>query len=152
MIAAMVKIDTGEIGSFMMPGNEADLYDGQVIGGLTVVWDRENVFGDNPGYGQHTHYYNGTAFIEKAESPSIFHVYNWTTHAWDWSSADFWQKVRADRDLKLSLSDWTQLPDSPITSEKRAEWVTYRAALRNVPANNSSVTELDNITWPNEPT
>lgn len=152
MIAALVNLETGQIGSFIMPGNEADLHDGQKVGDLTVLWDHEDVFGDNPGYGQHTHYYNGTAFVQKAESPSIFHVYNWATHEWDWNSADFWQKVRADRDLKLALSDWTQFSDSPLTSEKKAEWLTYRESLRDVPTNNSSVTELDSIVWPNEPT
>jgi len=35
------------------------------------------------------------------------------------------------RDLKLQASDYTQLLDVPLTAEKRAEWATYRQALRD---------------------
>ena len=55
---------------------------------------------------------------------------------------DFWPKVRRDRDLLLAECDWTQNSDSPLTTEKKAEWATYRQALRDVPATNSSNTSL----------
>lgn len=64
---------------------------------------------------------------------------------------DFWPKVRRDRDLLLAECDWTQNSDSPLTTEKKAEWATYRQALRDVPATNSSVTNIDNVVWPTEP-
>lgn len=40
--------------------------------------------------------------------------------------------VRAVRNYLLSQCDWTQLPDSPLTEAKRAEWATYRQALRDI--------------------
>ena len=40
--------------------------------------------------------------------------------------------VRSIRNTLLSQSDWTQLPDSPLTEVKRAEWATYRQALRDI--------------------
>jgi hypothetical protein len=43
---------------------------------------------------------------------------------------DLW--VRRPRDIDLAMSDWTQLPDSPLTPEKKAEWQTYRQQLRNL--------------------
>jgi hypothetical protein len=49
------------------------------------------------------------------------------------------------------MTDWTQGADSPLSADKKAEWATYRAALRNVPANNSSVTLLNDIVWPTKP-
>jgi len=58
-----------------------------------------------------------------------------------------WQSVRSTRDQRLSSSDWTQLPDVPLTAEKRAEWATYRQALRDV----TSQPDPFNITWPVEP-
>lgn len=64
---------------------------------------------------------------------------------------DFWPKVRRDRDLLLTESDWTQVADTPLTDSKKAEWATYRQALRDVPATNSSVTNIDNVVWPTEP-
>tara|TARA_R110000868_G_scaffold131053_1_gene340964 strand:- start:7490 stop:7993 length:504 start_codon:yes stop_codon:yes gene_type:complete len=39
--------------------------------------------------------------------------------------------LRRIRDGKLQSCDYTQLPDVPLTTEKRAEWVTYRQQLRD---------------------
>tara|TARA_R100001443_G_scaffold387_2_gene1466 strand:+ start:1513 stop:1881 length:369 start_codon:yes stop_codon:yes gene_type:complete len=64
---------------------------------------------------------------------------------------DFWPKVRRDRNTLLTESDWTQTVDSPLSSSKKTEWATYRQALRDVPANNSSKTSFDNVVWPTEP-
>lgn len=40
--------------------------------------------------------------------------------------------VREQRDRLLAASDWTQGPDSPLSSAKKTEWATYRQALRDV--------------------
>lgn len=64
---------------------------------------------------------------------------------------DFWPKVRRDRDFLLAGCDWTQSSDSPLTTEKKTEWATYRQALRDVPADNSSKTSFDNVVFPTEP-
>lgn len=58
-----------------------------------------------------------------------------------------WKIIRAMRDQKLQESDWTQLPDVPLTAEQRAEWVTYRQALRDV----TNQPDPFNITWPVAP-
>ena len=42
---------------------------------------------------------------------------------------------RYTRNDLLKETDWTQVPDSPLTAAKRAEWVTYRQDLRNLPEN-----------------
>jgi hypothetical protein len=39
--------------------------------------------------------------------------------------------ARFQRDKKLSESDWTQLPSSPLSDAKKAEWEIYRQALRD---------------------
>jgi len=41
--------------------------------------------------------------------------------------------ARRKRDALLTASDWTQLPDAPLTAEQRAAWGVYRAALRHLP-------------------
>ena len=43
--------------------------------------------------------------------------------------AQQWQQVRDQRDGLLVVCDWTQLPDAPVD---RAEWATYRQALRDI--------------------
>ena len=44
-----------------------------------------------------------------------------------------WDEIRSKRDRRLAASDWTQMPDSPLTSSKKAEWATYRQGLRSLP-------------------
>ncbi len=59
--------------------------------------------------------------------------------------------MRERRNNLLIESDWTQGDDSPLSDSKKAEWQTYRQALRDVPANNTSATVREDITWPNKP-
>ena len=40
--------------------------------------------------------------------------------------------LRGVRSAYLAETDWTQLPDSPLTDAKRADWATYRQALRDI--------------------
>tara|TARA_R100000388_G_scaffold90091_1_gene71272 strand:- start:899 stop:1105 length:207 start_codon:yes stop_codon:yes gene_type:complete len=56
---------------------------------------------------------------------------------------------RAERTNRLTGTDWTQLSDAPITATKKAEYATYRQALRDLP---SSTSDFANPTWPTEPT
>ena len=58
-----------------------------------------------------------------------------------------WAILRAERDYLLSQCDWTQFPDSPLSTEKKAEWATYRQALRDLP----STTDINNVVYPNKP-
>ena len=50
----------------------------------------------------------------------------------------------------LRRTDWTQLPDSPLTDSKKTEWRTYRQALRDLPTH-SNWPELDGTEWPTPP-
>jgi hypothetical protein len=43
-------------------------------------------------------------------------------------------QVRRFRDAQLRASDWTQMPDSPLTDAQRQAWAVYRQALRDFPA------------------
>ena len=55
------------------------------------------------------------------------------------------QEVRNKRDSLLQMSDWTQLPDSPV---EKSAWATYRQALRDITAQSGFPWE---ITWPDAP-
>ena len=44
----------------------------------------------------------------------------------------FLERYRNWRKEELTSTDWTQLPDSPLTEAKRAEWAIYRQALRDI--------------------
>tara|TARA_X000001382_G_scaffold129200_1_gene120616 strand:+ start:127 stop:576 length:450 start_codon:yes stop_codon:yes gene_type:complete len=41
--------------------------------------------------------------------------------------------ARTDRNRLLTESDWTQLGDITLSSDKKTEWTNYRTALRNLP-------------------
>ena len=58
-----------------------------------------------------------------------------------------WNVVRGKRLLKLRASDWSVLPDVPMPAEKKAEWETYRQALRDI----TNQSDPFNITWPTPP-
>lgn len=52
------------------------------------------------------------------------------------------------RDTLLAGSDWTQLADVPLTATKKAQWATYRQALRDIP---SQPGYPGSVTWPTPP-
>ena len=63
---------------------------------------------------------------------------------------------RAVRNKKLTDSDWTQAPDSPLSEEKKKEWATYRQALRDLtktatPKFLSNSPKLDESNFPEKP-
>ena len=51
------------------------------------------------------------------------------------------------RDEKLKSSDWTQMPDSPLSDSDKASWATYRQALRDLPDH----ADWPNVDWPTKP-
>lgn len=69
---------------------------------------------------------------------------------WDAGTMDYqWSRIRERRNLRLRQNDWTQIADSQLIEAKRAEWATYRQALRDIPQDFISVND---IIWPAEPT
>ena len=63
-------------------------------------------------------------------------------------------KVRLRRNILLQDTDWTQMPDSPLSDSKKAEWATYRQALRDMMASytDSESNTVENTTFPTQPT
>lgn len=59
--------------------------------------------------------------------------------------------IRQRRAQLLAWSDWTQLPDSPLTAEKKQAWAAYRAALRNLTTEFADAVNADDIVWPTNP-
>jgi len=60
--------------------------------------------------------------------------------------------IRDNRHNRLKGTDWTVGADSPLSDSKKAEWQTYRQALRDLPSSYSSaITDRDSISWPTKP-
>jgi hypothetical protein len=67
------------------------------------------------------------------------------------------EEIRDERDRLLTNSDWTQFPDSPLTTEQKTSWATYRQELRDFPStflddNGDLLVTILTPTWPTEPT
>jgi hypothetical protein len=71
------------------------------------------------------------------------------------ASRDYWVHLRFIRNDLLTQSDWTQLPDSPLSTEKQLEWIFYRNNLRNLPDNIEDpkplALNLNHPSWPIPP-
>lgn len=90
-------------------------------------------------------------WVARAERPAGYYDWNLGTNSWDLNSENLMSQLRQKRDNVLALCDWTQIPDASLTDSKKAEWRTYRQALRDLPANSSSVAFLTEVVWPTTP-
>jgi hypothetical protein len=61
---------------------------------------------------------------------------------------EFLVYLRRQRDLLLNETDWTVLPDSPLSLELREQYLVYRQALRDLPQNTNS---YETLVWPTRP-
>ena len=57
---------------------------------------------------------------------------------------------RETRNELLAASDWTQMPDSPLTDEAKTSWASYRTLLRTLPTHENWPT-LEDSDWPSQP-
>lgn len=58
------------------------------------------------------------------------------------------KQERMRRDFLLRQSDWTVLPDAPISEQRRQAFLAYRQLLREIPQQSGFP---DNIVWPEKP-
>jgi hypothetical protein len=58
-----------------------------------------------------------------------------------------WERVRATRNRRLAASDWSALPDVPMSDEVRRAWFDYRQALRDI----TEQSDPFSIVWPETP-
>lgn len=75
-----------------------------------------------------------------------FSVADMDPEAIDALTASQWDSVRTDRNKRLADCDWTQLPDCPLDSPTRLEWISYRQALRDI----TEQADPFAIAWPQE--
>ena len=60
--------------------------------------------------------------------------------------------LKAGRNTRLDDTDWTQMPDCPLSDDAKTAWATYRQELRDLPAAQADPYDPDNFTgWPTRP-
>lgn len=64
------------------------------------------------------------------------------------ADADKARSVRGQRGVELMRTDWTQLPDAPLTTEKKLQWAQYRQQLRDVTNQQGFPWQVE---WPTKP-
>ena len=59
--------------------------------------------------------------------------------------------LRGQRESLLKNSDWTVMPDSPLSDSKKTEWTTYRQQLRDITDGVSTEEQALAVTFPTPP-
>jgi hypothetical protein len=143
--AALVN-SQGEIEVWMSLASD-DLVDGSTYEGRTVKLIPEHI--DIKEY-RKTNYWNFTTsqWLTREQRPG--NCYHWENQSWVLNREEFDLVLRAERNRRLTSSDWTQLSDNGLTTQQRDAWATYRQALRDLPAINEA-TIMESVVWPAQP-
>ena len=94
---------------------------GQKVPDTHVLVDLPEEFNDAPETAKITREQNGT------------YTFTLDNEAVKGRNRHLLQDMITERNKQLTASDWTQIPDSPITDEQKQLWQTYRQALRDFP-------------------
>ena len=146
----MCDKDTGNIQYIMSVNNNSDYSQAGFYGEyrtFEIASDADHVKAVEESY----YDYDSNLFLPRNKRPTPY--YKWTTNKrWEVDTVTLMAALNLERTQKLYASDWTQAADSPLTDAKKAEWVTYRQALRDVPQNLAE--DFDNLAgfaWPTPP-
>ena len=148
IIVAFIN-NLGEIQNIMSPGSDNDFVDGQTYGNLIA----KHLPPDTDwGTAIETYIFKDGAWTTRNRRPSEFHT--WSADGWVKNSVELSNNIKNVRNSKLYDSDWTQLPDAPFSEAKKAEWATYRQALRDFPEtlDLSTINYIADVIWPTQPT
>ena len=87
-------------------------------------------------------------------SPGVNYKFSIDTKTWVYvepkapSTNELINDITIKRINLLYQSDWTQIPNNPLTSQQQQDWAAYRQALRDIP-NQSGYP--NNVIWPTPP-
>lgn len=61
------------------------------------------------------------------------------------------KELRNIRNHLLAECDWTDLPNTPLTEEKKTEWQNYRQQLRDLTNGLTTLDDVNNVVYPTKP-
>ena len=94
--------------------------------------------------------YSGLTWLDSEQQPTKTEVFDKIAEL---DAAEPMRLLRIERNKKIAETDWRVLPDQTPSDD----WINYRQALRDLPANatpklNSDYQlDLTSVTWPTEP-
>ena len=140
--------ENGLIARVVSPGRDEDYIEGEYYDGFLAI---EIPITEDSGTFLRTKYLKDGEWKTRESRPSDLYEWNLATESWEINIDLLYEEIRKERDQRLYASDWTQIPDAPLTAEQKAAWATYRQELRDVPANNTNITDLSQVVWPTQP-
>ena len=138
---------TGEVAHIIEPSDENALTDGQIVDEYLVV---EVPFEEDATELLTVKVYNreSKSWANRAPKPSPVHYWD---GKWVLDTEMLQKEIRAKRNYLLSKTDWTQVPDAPVTEQQKESWRKYRQQLRDLPDAHINVTSLKEVVWPEQP-
>lgn len=101
-----------------------------------------------------TDYIQNDVAVEMPPCPGSDYVFDYSLKKWiDAFSPEEKNKIESEkvinkRNFLLEKSDWTQIPNNPLTIEKQEEWAVYRQQLRDI---TNQPGYPFNVDWPIKP-
>ena len=80
-------------------------------------------------------YWQDGSWVIRGAHPSKFHFWNVDKRVWELDEDQLRAHYKILRDAALKDTDWTQLPDSPLSDDQKKAFAEYRSALRNMTDN-----------------
>lgn len=81
---------------------------------------------------------DGVSLVSIPAKPNEYDIFDYETKQWvdprtpEQQYQDAVDIVIPQRNELLYQSDWTQIPNNPLTAEKQQEWAAYRQELRDI--------------------
>ena len=152
---SLFAVDTGELTGFRMGGTEEDRAINTPDGHAWVAGDfaprryRVQMVTDDHGTQQPV----ATQRTPPRPADNPYQAWAWDDAAGDWVAVPtrLWREAapRAERDRLLSESDWVVMRAVETGATVPAQWLAYRAALRDITTQSGFP---DSIVWPEPPT
>lgn len=97
---------------------------------------------------QLTQYVENEIVKNMPPKPDENSVFDFSAKKWVQNFDKLIEQIIAKRNLLLQQSDWTQLPNNPLTETKQQAWAVYRQQLRDIPQQPGYPS---NVVWPQQP-
>tara|TARA_B100000900_G_C20587186_1_gene720085 strand:+ start:819 stop:1205 length:387 start_codon:yes stop_codon:yes gene_type:complete len=103
--------------------------------------------------------YSGLKWLDsKVEKPTESEMNTLLSNLDNLIGTPLMRELRRHRNARLQECDWTQGVDSPLSDSKKAEWQTYRQALRDITKTHvpsvvvgTTLLDIDVVPWPTKP-
>jgi hypothetical protein len=92
--------------------------------------------------------FNTNNFAPFPLKPNGSYYFDYITKQWVQDQPAQESVIKAQRNQLLQQSDWTQIPNTPLTAEQQQAWADYRQQLRDITSQSGYPF---NVVWPTPP-